>query len=316
MRVGIPGGLLYCKYHPFFETFFKGLGAEIILSEKTNKEIFKLGLQSCVDEACLPVKVYHGHVASIKDNCDFLVVPRIMRLYEQEFICPKFCGLPEMILHSIPGLPKITTAPLYMHSEKELFKWCCSVGSIITRDIRRISKAFYNGIRAQRNLQTGFFEPGEKFTVMLAGHPYVLYDNFLNMGVVDKLRRKGAGIVTEEYANSRLSNIQLNKLMKKPFWTFQRKLYGAAAAFYEQQRIDGIVYLSSFACGIDSVVIELIRYSIGQLPMLVIKLDEHTGEAGVDTRLEAFIDMLERRNVVENYNSAYGKCLYSSQNPI
>jgi predicted nucleotide-binding protein (sugar kinase/HSP70/actin superfamily) len=29
--------------------------------------------------------------------------------------------------------------------------------------------------------------------------------------------------------------------------------------------------------------------------MLVIKLDEHTGEAGVDTRLEAFIDMLERR---------------------
>jgi len=59
------------------------------------------------------------------------------------------------------------------------------------------------------------------------------------------------------------------------------------------------------------VVVDLIRYHVGEFPMLVIKLDEHTGEAGVDTRLEAFIDMLERRTARENYSPAHGECIYS-----
>lgn len=310
MRVGIPKGLLYCKYHPFFKTFFRGLGGEIVESEETNKRILDMGVKACVDEACLPVKVYHGHVASIKDQCDFLVIPRIMGVYRQEFICPKFCGLPEMLMHSIPALPEITMHPLYMHNEKKMYQWCLSTGLRVTRDRKKIRQAFHLATRAQCTLQTGLFEPGKELTVMLAGHPYLLFDDFLNMNIVKKLRSKGIGLVTEEFASNRISGLQLKKLIKKPFWTFQRRLYGAAAAFYEQQKIDGIIYLSSFACGIDSVIVDLIRYHVGEFPMLVLKLDEHTGEAGVDTRLEAFIDMLERKDAHENYNTPPGKCLY------
>ena len=123
---------MYSKYHPFFENFFFGLGADIINSENTNKRILNLGVKHCVDEACLPVKIYHGHVASIKDQCDFLVIPRIMQIHNYEYICPKFCGLPEMIMHSIPNIPPVTLEPLYMHSNKSLYKWCLSVGSMIT----------------------------------------------------------------------------------------------------------------------------------------------------------------------------------------
>ena len=64
-----------------------------------------MGAQYCVDEACLPVKVFHGHVCYLKDKCDLLFIPRIMQLYKDEYICPKFCGLPEMVINSIPGLP-------------------------------------------------------------------------------------------------------------------------------------------------------------------------------------------------------------------
>lgn len=310
MRVGIPKGLLYCKYHPFFKTFFHGLGAEIVESDETNKRILDMGVKACVDEACLPVKVYHGHVASIKDQCDLLVVPRIMGVCKQEFICPKFCGLPEMLIHSIPALPEITTHPLYMHNEKKMYQWCLSTGLRVTREQRKIRQAFQLATKAQCTLQTGLFEPGKELTVMLAGHPYLLFDDFLNMNIVKKLRSKGIGFVTEEFASNRVSGMQLKKLIRKPFWTFQRRLYGAAAAFYEQQNVNGIIYLSSFACGIDSVIVDLIRYHVGEFPMLVLKLDEHTGEAGVDTRLEAFVDMLERKDAHENYNTPPGKCLY------
>lgn len=316
MRVGIPKGLLYCKYHPFFQTFFRSLGAEIILSEETNKKIMNWGVQTCVDEACLPVKIFHGHVAALKEHCDLMVIPRIMRVYEQEFICPKFCGLPEMVMNSIPGLPPVTTDPLYMDSEKGLHRWCQSIGSMITRDKKKIFNAFRLALRAQCNFQSGICQPGNRFSIMLAGHPYILFDQFLNMGIVHKLRSKGIGIVTEEFANEAISKEQVKTLIKKPFWTFQRRLYGAAAALVNQHKIDGIIYLSSFACGIDSVIIDLIRYRIGEYPMLILKLDEHTGEAGIDTRLEAFIDMLERRSAYDNYRTSSGECLYRSENPV
>lgn len=316
MRVGIPRGLLYCKYHPFFKTFFQSLGADIVESEETNKKIMDLGIQACVDEACLPVKIYHGHVASIQNQCDLLVIPRIMGICRNEYICPKFCGLPEMVVHSIPDLPPVTTEPLYMHNDKELYKWCLSTGFMVTASQRTIRNAFMHAVRAQCNLQTGFLEPGDPLTVMLAGHPYLLYDDFLNMGIVRKLRLKGIGLVTEEFASNRVSGLQLKKLAKKPFWTFQRRLYGAAAAFYEQKKVNGIIYLSSFACGPDSVIIDLIRHRVNDFPMLVLKLDEHTGEAGLDTRLEAFTDMLERRNLHENHHTSSGECLYRSQNPF
>lgn len=311
MRVGIPKGLLVSKYLPFFENFFQGLGAETFVSDETNKNIVNLGIKSCIDEACLPVKIFHGHVASIKDSCDYLVIPRIMSIFANEYICPKFCGLPEMVCSSIQGLPEVSAQPLYMHNEKALFRWCESAGSVVTRNRGLIRRAFHYALRAQNASQTGICEYGQRLTVMLAGHPYLLYDSFLNMNIVEKLRRKGIGIVTEEYSNSDLADSNVKRLMKKPFWTFQRKLYGAAAAYHQERKINGIIYLSSFACGIDSVVVDLIRYHVGDFPMLVIKLDEHTGEAGVDTRLEAFIDMLERRAAYENYNPAHGKCIYS-----
>ena len=82
-------------------------------------------------------------------------------------------------------------------------------------------------------------------TVMLAGHPYIVYDAFLNMDIVNKLKAKGIGILTEEFAPCAASESQVKKLLKKPFWTFQRNLFGASAALYEQKKIHGIIYLSS-----------------------------------------------------------------------
>lgn len=316
MRIGIPKGLLYCRYHTFFETFFSKLGSEIIVSEQTNKDIMDMGVEFCVDEACLPVKVFHGHAASIKDRCDYLIIPRIMSICKKEYICPKFCGLPEMIIHSIPHVPKVSMEPIYMQNEKDLFKWCFAAGSAVTKNSAKIKKAFISAKKAQKKSRTGIIEPGQKLTVMLAGHPYVIFDEYLNMGIVNKLRAKGIGIITEEFVSDSETCEEVKKLVKKPFWTFQRRIFGAACVLLRHKRIDGIIYLSSFACGIDSVIIDLIRYCIGHFPMLVIKLDEHTGEAGMDTRVEAFIDMLERRVLNENYNPSPWECVFSGQNPV
>lgn len=301
MKVGIPKGLLFYKYHPFFTTFFEELGCELIISQDTNKTILNDGVKTCVDEACLPMKVFHGHVMSIKNDCDMLLIPRIMRITDREFICPKFCGLPEMIKNSIPNVPPITYDPLYANTKRALYKWALCTGKMVTKNRGKIDRAFEKSVKNQEDFKLGIITSGYKINIALAGHPYNLYDTFTNMNIVKKLNSLGIGIITEEYVRQECINRECNALYKKPFWIFARNSYGFASYVANTNKVDGVIYISSFACGIDSVVIELIKNSIDDFPFLVLKIDEQTGEAGFNTRIEAFVDMLERRVEVENY---------------
>lgn len=306
MRVGIPKGLLYYKYYPFIETFIKELGAEIITSDDTNKRILNDGVKYCVDEACLPIKIFHGHVANIKDKCDFMIIPRIMRIRDEEYICPKFCGLPEMIKYSIEDMPKITELPLYMNTEKGLYEWVKKLGFMITGNLQAIDMAYIKAKSAQKSFVCGIKDKKYKMNVALLGHPYNVYDGYVNMNIVEKLNKFGVGVITEEFVKEEAIDEEVNKLFKKPFWSFARNSYGAAVCLALNQKVDGLVYISSFACGIDSVVIELIKDRIKDFPFLILKIDEQTGEAGFNTRIEAFIDMLERREKLESNVSTHG----------
>ena len=313
MTVGIPQGLLFHRYHPFFETFFTELGEEIAVSGETTKDTLDLGTKYCVDDACLPVKVFHGHAASLLGRCDLMLVPRFMRIREQEYICPKFCGLPEMVKHSIPSLPPLTEAPIYAQTDDHFYRWARETGLHCKRSNSRIIKAFLAASDRQKQHKTGVDDRGFALRVALVGHPYNLYDPYVNMGLVAKLNRLGIGAVTEESIPEDLIDAQARKLNKRPFWTFARKAFGFAVYMADRGLVDGIVYISSFACGIDSVTTELIRLSTPGVPYLVLKIDEHTGEAGFDTRLEAFADMLERRRAHDPHVPAPGKRLSGGQ---
>jgi len=295
MRVGIPKGLMYHNYYPFLHTFFEELGAELIVSTDTNKDILDNGVKYCVDEACLPIKVFHGHVHSIKDQCDLMVVPRIMQLREREFICPKFCGLPEMVVNSVPDLPMITMAPIYATSKARLYDWAKVTGKMVTNNRGKVQKAFEAALEKQRGYKMGLDDKDCTLRIALSGHPYCIHDTYLNMNIVKKLKKLGVGVLTEECIEETIIDNEVTRLYKRPFWTFARKNYGFTSHATNRGLVDGIIYISSFACGIDSVVVELIKHNIGEFPFLVLKIDEHTGEAGIDTRIEAFVDMLERR---------------------
>lgn len=295
MKIGIPKGLLYYKYYPFIDKFFCELGAEVVLSEDTNKKILDLGVKYCVDDACLPIKVFHGHVFSIKDKCDLMFIPRFMEVERGQYICPKFCGLPEMILDSIPDMPDIISAPIMGLSEKKLWNFAEKAGCSFTKNRNRIAKAFSAALTTQQNYTGGIMNDGYKTKIALVGHPYNVYDKFINMNIVRKLNSVGIGLITEEYIDKKYIEREISQLFKKPFWNFARNSYGFASYVGRNKMVDGIIYISSFACGIDSVVIELIKDKLKNFPILVLKIDEQTGEAGVDTRIEAFADMLERR---------------------
>jgi len=293
MKVGIPGGLLYYRYEPFIRTFFNELEVRTEYSTVSNRSILDLGARSCVDEACLPMKLFHGHAAKLQQTCDHIAVPRIMNCEFGESVCPKFRGLPELVSSGTGKSNLIFTEPLYLNDrtklKKALKKGCRKIGVSDSR----MEKAFQAAAENQRNTSSGFNESGYRHRVFLAGHPYNIYDSFANLNLLQKLHKLDIGAVTEEWVNRYEMEQELKDLIKRPYWFFLIHNFAPALALVKRKEIDGIVYVSSFCCGIDSIAIELIRNRIGSFPFLVLKLDEQTGEAGYNTRLEAFREVLK-----------------------
>jgi predicted nucleotide-binding protein (sugar kinase/HSP70/actin superfamily) len=313
MKIGIPKGLLYPKYHTFAENFFSQLGADIIVSPDTNKEILDEGVKRCVDDACLPVKVFHGHVYWLRDKCDAVLLPRFVTLEEKKYICPMFCGLTEMISNSIQQLPPLICEPVFSLDTEHIFDWAVKSAKPVTANMNIIRGAFAHAMAEQNKQSHGVNNKGFPLKIALSGHIYNLCDSFVNMSLIKKLNRLGIGVVTPDCVDKADIETEVGKLFKKPFWYFAQQYYGSAVHLYKSGGVDGIIYVSAFSCGVDSVVVELIRSAVGGFPFMVLKIDEHTGEAAFDTRIEAFADMLKRRAFIGNNSPQNGQYLPCGQ---
>ncbi len=295
MRIGIPKTFFYYSYQPFLENFFRDLGMEVVLGGPTDQEILDRGRSVCVDEGCLPLKVLCGQVEKLSEACDKIVLPRIMKTEYGESICPKVAGAADLISTSREKM--IFTKPLYLDCkkklEKVLWKECRKLG------IRKgtFKRSFFNGIEAQKKWQSGLNEQAYTFKVFLAGHCGNLQDSFVNMNLLKKLHAMDIGAVTEKQVKrtEKKKTLVYAELIKKPYWSFFINHFTAMQEL-KKTGIDGVIFVSSFSCGTDSFTIEMLKNNLQGLPMLVLKIDEQRGEAGFDTRLEAFCDVLKERS--------------------
>jgi predicted nucleotide-binding protein (sugar kinase/HSP70/actin superfamily) len=307
MKIGIPNSLLFVRYRVFIETLLSELGAEITVSPETNRSILDQGVKFCVDEACLPVKVFHGHVSWLKDKCDLIFVPRIMQVEEKKYICPMFCGLPDMIKSSIPNIGGYLLSPVFTAGRNALLSWAFKAAAPIGSDIKEVKRALKTAIKKQEDSNSIYRDNTFQLNIALIGHMYHIYDKFINMNLIDKLNKLGIGVIQYDSVKRNEINKEVGSLFKQPFWYFAAQYYGSAVHLYKSGCVDGLIYTSAFSCGVDSVVTELIRYAVSGFPFLILKLDEHTGEAGFNTRLEAFADMLKRRKINGNNRSKNGE---------
>lgn len=328
-KIGIPRGMFFYDYYPLWKEFFEELGVETIVSQKTNKKILDSGIFSCVDDACLPVKIFHGHVESLKNEVDYIFIPRIMSIYSMEYCCPKVLGLPDMVRHSIKDLPPIIDTQINLRKSSIKYKNSIyKTGRNLGKEFWKIKKAYgraekfhdryiyllNKGVTPIEAIKTydkvfknvNYSSSNCEMTVMIIGHPYTIYDDYLNMNIISKLIDKNIKVITPEMINEDKVNYYSNKLPKRMFWTHGKRIVGSTFSLIEEKKIDGLIYLSSFGCGLDSVLVDLVeRKAISEkIPFTLLTLDEQTGEAGINTRIEAFIDMMKWRSKDEDNISA------------
>lgn len=320
MKIGIPRGLLFYRYYPFWKTFLEELGAEVVLSHKTSKRILNMGLKEAADEVCLPVKVFHGHVKDLIGRVDYLFIPRIISVEPKRYVrytCPKFMGLPDMIKGTFENLPPILEPDVNL-MEEPIEASYYKLGKKITRDKKKIKQAYIKGKEIQdlydKLILEGkepskainmIYEEGahesnvvEKkggLLIVVVGHPYILFDYYISVDILNKLRNLGVSVTTSFGLPQKIIDQEADRYQEVS-WTYEREIIGAVSYYSHTNKADGIIYLVSFGCGPGSIVKEILLREVlrdSKVPFLSLVMDEQTGEAGILTRLESFLDMIK-----------------------
>jgi len=297
MIIGIPKSLFYWKHPYFWETFFERLGAKIVFSPKTNKEIVESGTKFSDPETCFSIKVFFGHLLWLDGKCDYIFVPRLKTNKEKLEYCPKFFALPDLakILVKTPILTEI------FDERKERFeKTLERLGKKIINNKKLIREAEEVAFLKQRELEekqrNDFFEKikSKRKKIVLISHQYNLYDDYVNLGIKRKLENLGVEsiFINEVPLEIQKSNAKDQKLNWPKFhWEFGREIKEKIKVILNYN-ISGAIEISAFQCGCDAVLKEFVEreFKINKIPFLYLIIDEHTGEAGFQTRLEAFVD--------------------------
>ncbi len=322
MTIGIPRGMSFYHNYPFYYGFFTDLGIKIVLSDVTTKETMTRGASLVVTETCLPIKVYVGHVLNLLDKgVDKIFVPSIQSVAPKIYNCSKIRGLPDLIRNVVKQDFTIIEATLDK-SEKNhgLYDFLYEIASQFgITDKNRIKQASKAGWRTYNNFhimsKSGmsykkainyalqgkvFIENQTKeypISIALISHGYNIFDERTSMKIFDKLEDMDVKVYSSLQLSDEQTDDGIASLGQRMYWANEREMTGAAGFYMKDAKIDGIISLTAFGCGPDSLMVERIirnakRYN---KPILNLTIDEQTGEAGFITRLEAFVDMLFRK---------------------
>lgn len=319
MKIGLPSALLNQYYISFFKPFFEKLGCEVVLSNPTTKVILDKGVRKMVPEMCAPMKIYAGHVIELLDsNVDYVYIPRFVSITDKDAFCPKFMGLPDMLRAAIPALQnKILTNDIVSYSDDICkAKHYIAVLEKLNINKKRIYTAAtfarkkwleyrrlcveekYNSTQANNKVLYGIERKSEqhKIKIGVVGYVYDIYDDFISMNVLEKLSNIGANSMTFEMLSDNEIKKELSRFDKKLFWTFSNKTIASAYHFFENKNIDGVIHVTAFGCGPDAFIGKYLELDSEKYnkPFMTLRVDEHTGENHLQTRLEAFVDMISK----------------------
>jgi predicted nucleotide-binding protein (sugar kinase/HSP70/actin superfamily) len=294
--------MLYHHYGEDWLAFLEALGVEPVVSGATTGEIITAGAVHADNETCLPVKVFSGHLLWLKEEVDAILVPRVISEGHGTCSCPKFMGLPDLARSLTPDLPPVLAPRMDLGDRRYLWarEWYSVARTLKAGRVDSASAVagLVTGVRRHRVVERTEVESGD-LTVGVAGHLYNVHDSRASLGLLDRISSMGVTPLTVDQVQPNRARMHAATLSRKIFWGYESRLAGAALHWSRSRSVAGILFVTSFACGPGSMVGALLEDQLGRegsVPLMTITLDEHAAEAGMVTRLEAFIDMLRRAN--------------------
>ncbi|NTV57202.1 MAG: CoA activase, partial [Deltaproteobacteria bacterium] len=305
--VGMQRALYTLQTGVMWAHFFDRLGYRLVLTPSTNSQISSSGIESMTAETCYPIKVSHGHVKALAGKTRFLFLPSIVNMptpreEETGFFCPLVQANQYMVRAALDlDMERVLNPVLHLKYDLPTLalELTEQIGDKLGRSRRQIREALEAAWDKQNGFAQGLIRKGKAVLeshdpsepmVVVTGRPYNLYDERVNLRLGQNLAKIGVAAMPMEFIDT--SSIDLSDFPNM-YWGLGAQILRVAKFIRSRPNFFGL-HMTNFSCGADSFIEHFYKVIMQEKPYLILELDEHSGVAGVMTRLEAF------RNVIEN----------------
>lgn len=313
--IGYPRALTFHEYYPFFKTFFEELGFSVLLSPETNSTIIRDGVSSVASATCFPTKIAHGHVAWMKNavlegKADYMFIPSIRETlptcsaHPYANHCSYVQYIPDLTNEALSleaeGIPLLKPSLHFRMGKKQLLKELnLTAKAIGISNNKAIKKAFEKAMVIQRDFTEQRLELGRKTlaslpenttTLVLTGKMHNIHDSGTNLNIGRIFRERGILVIPMDLLDLHHSPDVGEAWRNMTLAMGQKNL--VVADIVRKHKDLHAVYLANFGCVNDSIYPEFFKREMGEKPFLLLEIDEHSAEAGVITRCEAFLDSI------------------------
>jgi CoA-substrate-specific enzyme activase, putative len=317
--VGILLSFLTYSLFPLYSRFFHKLGFRVILSDAIDRE----GLSRREASFCLPAEISHGSFYNLlKKNLDYIFLPQVMQVpvanvptYSRTcvFVQGEPYYLPVTFRREIElGTTAILSPVLKMDRGYEAAEYAfVEMAAAIGVTAPRAKRAFLYACEKQKEFELELQEQGRKFLrrldahpeafgIVLFGRPYNAFAGEANMGIAHKVASRGFMIVPHDMLPAEAYGVN-----HKMFWAMGQKIMKAAQYVKQRNNLFGF-YITNFSCGPDAFLLGYFRNLMKSKPSLTLELDQHTADAGLDTRIEAALDIMTGYCVMGSFSDPAG----------
>ena len=317
--LGIPRVLFFHELYPLWKGFFTELGFQVVLSDPTNRHIIRQGVENIVEEPCLPIKMAHGHMLNLLEKKpDYIFLPvqctmeKLSDDFKKSWNCPLTQSLPYLVLSSThikealnapEGKRPIVLRPV-IHPDRGRVWWIKALkktardagitsNTLIEKAITAGFKAYdeFNEWQQKRGQEIlAQLKPDEK-AIVIIGRAYNTYDEAMTLNIPEKLRDMNVLAIPIDFLPLPSLAGEVIKAHPNMYWKAGQKILGAARMIANDRRLFGL-YVTNFNCGPDSYMLKFFSKETEGKPFLTIEIDEHSADAGIITRCEAFIDTI------------------------
>ncbi len=298
-RVGIPKALTTHSLHPLYATFLSGLGMDVVLSDVDSHGDLKSN-----SGFCFPAQIAHGAVLDlVKHGQNLIFLPHVMRMPQaggcrDSYLCPITQAGPYFLAKAFPEVRFLS--PLLDFTNG--YAACRALVEMAVRDLGMprplADQAWTAAVRAQTEAENALRQLGQaalaravaegKPAILLAGHSYNAFTPEASQSVGRKLSSMGVTVIPADC---------LASVGEGPTsWHFANQVLNAVALVRQHSNLF-LLCVSNFSCTIDAFTQAKLGSELGAKPHLILEIDAHTADAGVQTRLEAFLD------IVRNYQA-------------
>ena len=296
IKIGIPRAMLYYRYGVLWKNFFELLGLNVVLSPQTNREILTLGTNNTIDECCLSYKIYIGHALYLSKICDYILVSRVCDYGKKDKVCTRLNGTYDNLKHLIPQEQLIDYNIDHTKRKYEFFGFL-KMGLKFTKNIPKIIYSYLYAKEKQKQYDKNkaneeknkLTKPNKKILIM--SHFYNIQDKFISNYITTYLENNNLIPIYSNNIDKKTATTYSEYFSNTLDWKYSKEMVGSF--YYYQHQIDGVIYISTYPCGVDALVNNLLMLKNKDLPTLNLLIDENITELSLETKLESFIDIIK-----------------------